>query len=653
MLLTDRIEYSGASGDHLIHIVVTGDTSQNPAGSSFKLPLSKVVDIVPYATGGTYNSITGDITFTNSTGGTFVVSGITCDTIEITNSEFLNLIDTNSVKVGCFYKITDPINADEGVIVQGVITNSNSSLQGSGIFLNADYQGVGDYSGVSGYTGNIGIWGTTPRSVSVGNVVLWNNLHYKNLTGSWGSAPTGDSTNWVLLTKSVTNGYIREIDFIKYNVYTNLVIYRADRRLNEVDYATFGGSDNNFNEFQWGKDRVTGNKLKGKGRMNCANSNCTFTNNLIEGTLTDTTQVNGFIGSYISNIISNESYITCTNYNYGFVTNNSLTGASYILFGFIEYGSEIIKNTLNTSSYIDINITAGYRAFVNNILQNESYFICPNIQASLSNNSINNRSWIIIDICEGVLMENRLNCGSQLLIDYVQTLIQFNQLDNNSVITINQCQTALLKNTLDKSTITISTVCNYTIQRNYLSHSVITVPTFNASFEENNLQNSGIVGTEFNFTNYILNCIVSNYSIDLSVITNGQQYKTLNLGYSNFDKTLDLDNPTIYDLSTQTLIIQDFGIIGIYRLTNTTSKTISKITTNYGGDRVMRYYTDSSLDFQHTLIASATDGDLVCDAPSSIITIIGRTIGSDFIEYQQSIDGGQCLNLRTNLVKLA
>lgn len=46
MKLTDRIEYSAASLTDLIHIVVTGDTSQDAAGSSYKIPLSKVVDLV-------------------------------------------------------------------------------------------------------------------------------------------------------------------------------------------------------------------------------------------------------------------------------------------------------------------------------------------------------------------------------------------------------------------------------------------------------------------------------------------------------------------------------------------------------------------------------------------------------------------------------
>ena len=40
MKLTDRILASGATLNDLIHIVITGDTSQNPAGSSYKIPMS-------------------------------------------------------------------------------------------------------------------------------------------------------------------------------------------------------------------------------------------------------------------------------------------------------------------------------------------------------------------------------------------------------------------------------------------------------------------------------------------------------------------------------------------------------------------------------------------------------------------------------------
>jgi hypothetical protein len=43
-ILTSRTQASGVTLDDLIHIVITGDTSQNPAGSSYKASISQVFD---------------------------------------------------------------------------------------------------------------------------------------------------------------------------------------------------------------------------------------------------------------------------------------------------------------------------------------------------------------------------------------------------------------------------------------------------------------------------------------------------------------------------------------------------------------------------------------------------------------------------------
>jgi hypothetical protein len=80
--LTTRTLASGASLNDLIHIVITGDTSQDPDGSSYKASLSQLVPLFGgspdvYLTGGTAVSSDGTLTFTNSTGGTFTVSGLT------------------------------------------------------------------------------------------------------------------------------------------------------------------------------------------------------------------------------------------------------------------------------------------------------------------------------------------------------------------------------------------------------------------------------------------------------------------------------------------------------------------------------------------------------------------------------------------------
>lgn len=80
--LTSRTLSTGASLNDLIHIVITGDTSQSASGSSYKASLSQLVPLFGgspdvYLTGGTAVSSGGTLTFTNSTGGTFTVSGLT------------------------------------------------------------------------------------------------------------------------------------------------------------------------------------------------------------------------------------------------------------------------------------------------------------------------------------------------------------------------------------------------------------------------------------------------------------------------------------------------------------------------------------------------------------------------------------------------
>lgn len=76
--LTDRTLATGVTTNDLIHIVITGDTSQNPAGSSYKATMGQVLDLInpTTITGGTYDSITGSITFYDDNGGSFVVTGL-------------------------------------------------------------------------------------------------------------------------------------------------------------------------------------------------------------------------------------------------------------------------------------------------------------------------------------------------------------------------------------------------------------------------------------------------------------------------------------------------------------------------------------------------------------------------------------------------
>lgn len=106
-LLTDQTFATGVTLNDLIHVVITGDTSQNPAGSSFKATIQQVFDSYTdiFVTGGTYNNTTGKATFTNTTGGTFDVTGFytgeTYTTSGITTSS--STLDINYTYYGVNY----------------------------------------------------------------------------------------------------------------------------------------------------------------------------------------------------------------------------------------------------------------------------------------------------------------------------------------------------------------------------------------------------------------------------------------------------------------------------------------------------------------------------------------------------------------------
>ena len=97
MKLTERITSPlGPQATDLIHIVKTGDTSQNSAGSSYKIEMGDYKSVFPntFVTGGTYSN--GSAIFTNNTGGVFTVSGFVENLQKtITSSYTLTALDNN------------------------------------------------------------------------------------------------------------------------------------------------------------------------------------------------------------------------------------------------------------------------------------------------------------------------------------------------------------------------------------------------------------------------------------------------------------------------------------------------------------------------------------------------------------------------------
>lgn len=246
--------------------------------------------------------------------------------ISLTNAAMLALIAANTVIEGQKYRITDVINCDTangdfGIIITGT-RNNGITVEGEGLFLNADYQAVGNYSAVTGAGTNLGIWVKETHAVNVNDFCVYNNLNWRNKTGVWGiSSPYNDTTNWVSLAKTVTNGYILECDFVIYDVTTNLIMKRCDKRLNEVEL--YVGRNNSLTQFQWGNDRVTKNKVLTGSLMDIINSTLLFDSNelhehsvLNSNSKSSSFELDHYTTSSISdNHITNLSQVTLIDFN--------------------------------------------------------------------------------------------------------------------------------------------------------------------------------------------------------------------------------------------------------------------------------------------------------------------------------------------------
>ena len=361
----------------------------------------------------TMNFVGAGVTATDIGGKTVVTINGSGGITSITNAGYLALMSTNSVVQGQYYLITDALYTDGGVVVQGILPNAPPSVNGVGIHLNADYQNTGNYSGVTGFASWKNIWCLPAVPVVTGDVVIWNNLHYKNLTGNWGTAPDGDAVNWQVLPKSTTNGYKLECDFVKYNLILNAIIYRADRRLNEVDLHNFE-SNISLVKFQWGRDLVSANKLKSASLMLTTNSYCTFKRNTLDsGTMYDQTNRQGQSSLINLNYIS-EGGVINLNQTLGNVLNNTVTGDKSIIKSntLISVDTQVLNNFVTGGSFIKFDTSTA--SIGNNNLSVSSGFDAVLVNGFISQNTMTGYSVVKTTTSIGAFTTNQ---GSALSID--------------------------------------------------------------------------------------------------------------------------------------------------------------------------------------------------------------------------------------------
>ena len=382
-----------------------------------------------------------------------------CGIVSTTNANLLTLINNSQVVVGQFYQITDAIfittyQADQEnvpVVVHGISANS-VSLDGKGTFLNADYQQVGNYSGVVGFGANKGVWLPSVAIYVAGDVVMWNNLHWVNLTGlNTGANPKNDNVNWSLLSKSVTNGYIQEVDFVTYDVQANTIRSRKDKRNNYVEnnFATNVLRLQTFDVFQWGNNKVAYNQVLDNSLIECRNYTNIGGSDLIK---------EDEVG-YFANVLLNNSYILDQTEGgiFGNIKMNHLTNSSKVILSsdfkgvfsdcILEQSSitiltkdidDVIINSsfFNSSAVIRLtNTLAGYRG---NVLKNSDVNM-PDMKGTFIENNLTNSTLGILivqptgSISNNIISNSRIEGTAIPNVADVNGLIGYNYIEDSVV----------------------------------------------------------------------------------------------------------------------------------------------------------------------------------------------------------------------------
>jgi hypothetical protein len=157
--------------------------------------------------------------------------------------------------------------SDKNIYVRA-LNNNEFALQAVLKAFNADYDNAGNYSGVTAFGSQLGIWYPAITVNQIGDVVIWNNKHWRSVTGATGTAPDGDAVNWSLLAITTTTGFINEIDYIEYDFDADWISRRKDKRGNEFSYPQAADlvillGYSAIIDFQWGRDTTAGNYVNG------------------------------------------------------------------------------------------------------------------------------------------------------------------------------------------------------------------------------------------------------------------------------------------------------------------------------------------------------------------------------------------------------
>jgi hypothetical protein len=592
--------------------------------------------------------------------------------ISLTNAALNSLISTNSLIPSQQYNITDAIFGNNpfphNVYVNATSINS-ISIVGSGEFFNADYNNIGNYSGVTGFVANQGVW-TQTLIVVIGNVCIWNNLQYVNLTGVNDplTPPDLDLVNWQFLTYNITNGYIVNYDEINYNSASNQIEYRKDILSNEVE-AYQVGIRSSLNDFAWGNLGVNSNKV-------IQDSIFAICNTKITGRVFNNSITAALVYFFDSAIPLNWGV---TN---DFAYNSISLNFQPLYFQFFSGSTTAFNNIIRTDGTI-----INYQEFLSNVfnacsvlIKNENLFRNNTITNSTSTvnivntftgffafNVFNAMRTLVISSSSDVIS----NVGqlSDFIINETTSQVAFNEITNNSRLEVTLLNTAgIFYNSIkDLSVMSFGTntaiIGNSGIGKGFgnilVNGSNWYMQTNNNEHCGNCLDNSEVIITNCNgglsLNNFsaltsikMLNYtggIMTRLNVISGIFGSNSFVETKNFtgvysaGNGSIEIELDLRDSSIYDLPTQTLTIpveyKNFG--GIYILNNSNLLQINKIINLERSFETTFRITSGTTAFNTTAVGIVAGfGEIISSFSPTPYTfnLVYRFLGNDYIKIR-------------------
>jgi len=542
--------------------------------------------------------------------------------ITVTYAQLTTLANTNALIPSTDYLITDAEFGSTPIIPTNVvvtaITTNKVSLTGQGIFFNADYQGVGNYSGIPTYNSNVGVWVST-LPVVLGDVCIWSNLMYVNITGANGvTNPASDIVNWQVIPYSITKGYILEVDAIEYQQSTNWILTRTDNRLNTVERAV-PGTFNSLNRFPWGSDLATFNSVVKYSCFDICNSiikNAVF-GNILNGTDFTLGAINEpcAVGSVSQNVLTNVAasviYANKT-FNQNVISNTTLTidynngsiQGNNIFLGTVNLGTNdgfIEFNDINSSNInVLTNSAAGIVSY--NVLSTSTLTISISNNSEISYNHILSDSSLTIGTNNGLISKFVPKEGANVIEENSQVIFE----TNNGLVAGN----------------TIRSYCYVNISLNSV----------------------GFVSNTWNHVSFILS--TNNLSVGLTTanfaaftgtaLTKQINAGTCDYGINTIGYDLDCSDPAIFDAFTNTLTIPltIANFFGFYILKNAGGLTIDKIV-NLSGKWETTFVNDAgTTTFNSVAVGGAVVDEIVSNGGLTSFAIVYRINGTDSIKLR-------------------